>query len=80
MTDRMPIEEFQFSTGKWQVRLVDSRGALAGVFKFNADAPDLAICSLHPPINDAPAGIRTVLDLPEGWGIMFIRLADDALL
>jgi hypothetical protein len=80
MAEREPIEQFQFGAGKWQVRLVDDRGALAGVFKFNAEAPDLEIGRLHPPINDAPAGIRTVLDLPEGWGVMFIRLPDDAFL
>lgn len=77
---RVAIEEFLFTRGKWQLRLVDDFGALAGSFKFNADDPALEIGRLHPPVKDAPAGIRTVADLPAGWGVMFIRLADDKLL
>ena len=67
------IEEFQFSTGKWQVRIVGPGGGLVGAFKFDADFPDLQIGRLLPHIT----GVRTVADLPPGWGVMFIRLAAD---
>lgn len=74
------IEEFQFHAGKWQVRVVTPAGALAGAFKFDAEAPDLQIGRLLPNTPDTRVGVREVTDLPPGWGVMFIRLPDDAQL
>lgn len=72
------IPEFQFSRGKWQVRIVTPAGALAGAFKFDAEAPNLDIRRLLP--GGPGVGAAGVTDLPRDWGIMFIRLPDDALL